>query len=138
MSLICVVLSPADQNANQLGLRKYTLTFVDKRMEKQYKLITARKAKRSSQIIYGLAILVYGGYSLGQSLLLKDDVYTFSRLGVFIGFVLFGFLLTTDFYRTQYFNVTLFVSVSLLLLLKLWVVYFSVLCHEKRIRLDWR
>ena len=103
------MLSPADQNVNQLGLRKYQLTFIDKRMEKQYRLITSRKALKLAKVVYAISLLVYGGYSLGEALIMKDQVYGFSRLGVFVGFLIFGCLLFTDFYRAQYYEMTLFV-----------------------------
>lgn len=120
------MLSPADQNANQLGLRKYHLTFLDRRMEKQYRLVTSREALKYSRIAYLVGLIFFGGYSLGQSLILKDDVYTYSRMGVFLGFALFIFVLYTEVYRTKYFSVTFlvrflkqvenlnFVSISLL------------------------
>ncbi len=107
------MLSPADQNVNQLGLKKYQLAFLDRRMEKQYKLMTSRKAIKLSRFIYPVFLMIFGGYALGEGILLKDEVYSFSRMGVFIGFFLVGCVLYTDLYRRRYFDITLFVSLML-------------------------
>ena len=106
------MLSPADQNVNQLGIRKYRLNFYDTRMERQYRIMTSRKALKLSKVLYPIALVIFGAYALGEALLIKDQIYNFSRMGVFVGFLLFGFLIYTDIYRTHYFDVTFFVSIS--------------------------
>ena len=74
--------------------------------------MTSRKALKLSKVLYPMALLIFGAYALGEALLIKDEVYNFSRMGVFVGFALFGCLIYTDIHRAHYFDVTFFVNIS--------------------------
>jgi len=106
-NIVAHMISPVDDE--ELKLSPLTLEFKDKKLaEKRYSLVTARQASYWARILYPIFLIIYGGYILGASILEEESTYGFSRFSVFLGFLCFGIILYTDFYRVYYFKLTLF------------------------------
>ena len=107
------MLHPADKNINELGIRKWNLKFIDSRMERHYKIQMTKFTAFYFRMIYVLLVFVFGFYILGQSIETKEHVYTYSRLGVFLGFVVIGIPIFTPFFQIHYFEIALVVTVPI-------------------------
>jgi len=100
----------SDRKYNQLDIGRWTLHFGDPRLERQYKIIMSKLVSRKFKYIYFFFLLVFGGYILGQSILTEEASYTYSRLGVFLGFLVLSVGLFTYQFRTFYFEITFFLT----------------------------
>jgi len=105
------VLHLSDRKYNQLDIGRWTLHFGDPRLERQYKIIMSKLVSRKFKYIYFFFLVVFGGYILGQSILTEEASYTYSRLGVFLGFLVLSISLFTYQFQTFYFEITFFVKI---------------------------
>jgi len=110
------MLSPADQNAINLGLSKFTLRFADKRMERRYKTTSVRSVYKYVRAMFYTLVVVYAFFVLGESIIQKSSAYTLSRVGVLVGACLVGLLISTQYFRIYFYKSTLAVrSINILL-----------------------
>jgi hypothetical protein len=105
------VLSPADRNAAKIGMGKYTLKFTDKKLERRYMITYIKDNWKRLRKIYFLLVIYFGTFILGEGIVAFQKEYTFSRLGVFIGFLATGGLFFTSIIRQKYFQSTMVVMV---------------------------
>lgn len=106
------MINPADRSLNELDIKQMTLRFGDMRLERQYKNIMSRLGVKNFIIIYFALLITFGGYALGASLLIEEAEYSFSRLGVFLGFLAIGVGLFTKPFKAYYFELTFIVKFS--------------------------
>ena len=99
----------SDRKYNQLDIGRWTLKFGDLRLERQYRIIMSKLVAQKFIYIYYFFLLVFAGYIIGQSVLAKDASYTYSRLGVFLGFLVLSVGLFTYQFRILYFEITFLV-----------------------------
>ena len=104
------------------------------RLERKYKMIMSKLIAKNFRIIYFAILIAFGGYILGTSLLVEEDVYSLSRLGVFLGFLVLGAVLFVKPYQAFYYELTFIVS--FLFLSKLISQFILLVCTVKVV-FDW-
>ena len=78
-------------------------------MERSFKLKVMKESYKFVRSMYFILLFAYVIYAIVEAARLNDTVYTFSRLGVVLGFVIFGILLTSKLYRVHFYEITFIV-----------------------------
>jgi len=87
-------------------------------MERSFKLKVMKESYKFVRSMYFILLFAYVIYAIVEAARLNDTVYTFSRLGVVLGFVIFGILLTSKLYRVHFYEIT-FIGMFCALIVKI-------------------
>lgn len=96
------MLNPSDIDLVNLRLRPYTLDIIDPSLNRKFHLQSIKNQLNLVRFYLILIILIYGGYSLCDSIINTDDLLGFVRLGIFLFFVGIWLLVWTHFYESNY------------------------------------
>lgn len=97
-----IVLNPSDIDLVNLRLRPYSLDIIDPSLNRKFHLQSVKNQLNLVRFYTILIILIYGGYSLADSLNNKNDLLGFVRLGIFLFFVGLWLFVWTHFYEAHY------------------------------------
>lgn len=106
------MLNPSDIDLVNLRLRPYTLDIIDPSLNRKFQLANIKSALNQVKFYVIVIILIYGGYSLADSLVNKEDLLGFVRLGIFCYFIGLWFILWTPVFETHYVGIMGFILTS--------------------------
>lgn len=97
-------------STTDIGIKKFFLTFTNRRLEKRFKQGLAKKSKRYTQIVYVLLLIIAGIFTLVDGLVGSDSKLAFIRLGILLVLVAAGGILLTRYFEQKYEHITMGVS----------------------------
>lgn len=103
------MLNPADIDLVNLRLRPFTLDIIDPSLNRKFHLASIKQQLNLVRFYVILIVLLFGGYSLADSLTNGEELLGFVRLGVFLYFFGIWMFIWTHFYETHYLTLMSFV-----------------------------
>jgi hypothetical protein len=110
-----LVLNPSDVDLVDLRLHRYSLKIIDKTLNHKYSHFRTKKNIRLMRILYIRIVLIFGGYSLADTLTANEScifqsksnadeisMIGFVRLGVFLFFLGYWFLMISPVFVRYY------------------------------------
>lgn len=118
------MLSPDDIDAQELKLSKYTLTILDKRLERRFKYIRKKKSITFSKFYYSLLLLVFSFYIFIDLALYQVDLYSYVKISLLIFGILILIFMFSPIYNTFYYKIVTFAFIisAFLKMLFDWVI----------------
>lgn len=99
------MLSPDDIDAQELKLSKYSLTILDKRLERRFKFMRKKKSIYFSKFYYSLLLLVFSFYVFVDLALYQVDFYGFIKISLLIFGILILVFMFSPIYKTFYYKI---------------------------------
>ncbi len=114
------MLTAADFSSSDTGMHHYSLKFRNKKLEKNYKRLSMKSNRLYLKVMYYLLLLIFGGYTIGDALLVgsdgsQDSLVGFVRLIFIIIFLVLGISFFMRFIEVYYEKITFGVPLKLFL-----------------------